>query len=91
MIEEVTEGKIALLHSQTCSFSQILEEFLVEYKGHTADLFDFGFCCSIAVDEVCGDGNCQLAAELFSAKTYGTKKTEQKREETQVQVTHPDS
>lgn len=53
---------------QTCCFSEVLEELLVEDESHPADLLNFGFCCCVPVDEVCSDGNGKLAPKLLTTK-----------------------
>lgn len=56
---------------QTCCFSEVLKELLVEDEGHTADLLHFGLCCRVPVDEVSSDGDGELAPELLAPKPWG--------------------
>lgn len=56
---------------QTCCFSEVLKELLVEDEGHAADLLNLRLRCSVPVDEVCRDGDGELAPELLAPKPWG--------------------
>ena len=53
---------------QTCCFSEVLKEFLVEDEGHPADLLHLCLRRRVPVDEVSRDGDRKLAPELLTPK-----------------------
>lgn len=53
---------------QTCGFSELLKELLVEDEGDTTNLLDLCLCCCVPVDEVSRDGDGELSPELFTPK-----------------------
>lgn len=54
--------------SQTCCFSEVLKEFLIENEGNTTDLLNLRLRCSVPVDEVRSYGDGKLAPELLPSK-----------------------
>jgi len=48
---------------------QILEELLVIDTGYTTYLSYLGLSCSVPVDEIGCDSDCQLSSELLMLKT----------------------
>lgn len=56
---------------QTCCFSEVLKELLVEDEGHAADLLNLCLRWRVPVDEVRSDGNGKLAPELLTPKPWG--------------------
>lgn len=59
-----------LCFSPTCLLFEVEKELLVENESHAADLFYFGLCSGVPVDEVGCDGDRQLPPELFSFETW---------------------
>lgn len=57
----------------TCLLFEVEKEFLVEDEGHSADLFYFGLCTGVPVDEVGRDGNCKFTPELLPFETWKNK------------------
>ena len=54
---------------RTCGFSEVLEELLVEDERHAADLLHAGLRRRVPVDEVCRDGDGQLAPKLLACES----------------------
>ena len=52
---------------------QVLEELLVEDERDAADLLHASLIVGVPVDEVCCDGDGQLASELFPFEACGVK------------------
>lgn len=60
---------MAAWFSPTCFLFEIEKKLLVEDEGHAADLFYFGLCSCVSVDEIGCDGNRQLPPELLPFET----------------------
>lgn len=60
---------VNIVFFNTGGTTQLLEEPLVENKGHAADLLHLGLCCGVTVDEICSNGDGQLSPELFPTKS----------------------
>lgn len=54
---------------------EVLEELLVEDERHAADLLHAGLGLRVPIDEVGGDGDRQLPAELLPRETLPNKNT----------------
>lgn len=59
---------------QTCGFSELLKELLVEDEGDTTNLLHLCLCCCVPVDEVSSDGDGELSPELFTPKPCKSQK-----------------
>lgn len=64
---------VLLCFYPTCLLFEVKKKLLVKNEGHTADLFYFGLCSSVSVDEVGCDGNRQLPPELLPFETWRRK------------------